>query len=178
MTVDEFTKIASLIGAVIVGGAAAFTYYDTANRELAKPFNDAQLALCKEASDTAAALASPTSLQQVGARGPADKIEGSGGIARARFEQLFWGSLAIVENQDVASKMVEFRNLVLKSESDPNQPVARGALQQAAIRIAHACRDLVSKTWQLKLPSLVGVKQSMMHLPLDSTGNSNRISST
>jgi hypothetical protein len=161
MTVDEFTKIASLIGAVILGGGAAFTYYDTANRELAKPFNDAQLSLCKEASDTAAALALtvPTSGQQIGARGP----EESGGIARARFEQLFWGSLAIVENDAVASKMVQFRNLVLvrEKETGANQPSvadAQGGLQRAAIGIAHACRDLVSKTWQLKLPSLTGIK--------------------
>lgn len=45
MTFDRLTKLATTLGAILLGLWAAFTYYDTANRDLRKPFNDLQLTL-------------------------------------------------------------------------------------------------------------------------------------
>jgi hypothetical protein len=57
---------------------------------------------------------------------------------------------------------VAFRKGVVAQETPgieskrEGQPL--GSLQVAALDLAHACRDLVSKTWQLSLPILVGKK--------------------
>jgi hypothetical protein len=150
MTVDEKVKIASVIGAVIVGAATAYTYFDTANREVEKPFNDAQLRLCIDASDVAAHVASV----------PPSERDDRWMPARMRFEELYWGSLAIVENANVEGMMVRFRNLLLPMETKVRantlSDIERRQLQNAALNIAHACRALVSKTWRLRLPTLSG----------------------
>jgi len=158
MTFDQFAKVASMAGTILVGAGAAYTYYDTANRDLQKSFNDTQLNLCKEAADTAATLAAvapqpPT----VAADG---KFDDPWHLARARFEQLYWGSLSIVESTDVENTMVLFRRLLVDNE----EQIRAGKLntgtqamaQQDALAISHACRALVSKTWQLSLPKLTG----------------------
>jgi hypothetical protein len=159
---EKLAKLASTLGAIALGLWAAFTYYDTANRDVQKSFNDAQLALCKEASDAAATLASvtPLPIPDNAAIKPTDKIEDAWRIARVRFEQLYWGSLAIVENSDVESRMVEFRTLLTSHEeemrADKLNVGLRPFIRNAALNIAHACRDLVSKTWQINLPTLSG----------------------
>ena len=157
---ERFTKFASMFGAIALGLWAAFTYYDTANRDLNKSFNDAQLTLCKEASDAAATLASVAPTAEKTPLGPADKIEDPWRIARVRFEQLYWGSLAIVENDAVETRMVEFRTLLTNHEEDIRANKLnvglRPFIRNAALNIAHACRDLVSKTWRISLPALTG----------------------
>jgi hypothetical protein len=159
MTLDQFAKISSMLSAIAVAVGAIVTYYDTANRELQKPFNDIQLSLCKDASESAATIAS---LQPPSSPTQADKLQDPWHQARIRFEQLYWGSLAIVENRNVEQKMVAFRKGMLAQETPApeskreGQPA--GSLQVAALDLAHACRDLVSKTWQLSLPILVGKK--------------------
>jgi hypothetical protein len=161
MTLDQFAKILSMLSAVAVGVGAIVTYYDTANRELQKPFNDIQLSLCKDASETAATIAS---LQPLSSPAPlsADGLKEPLHQARMRFEQLYWGSLAIVENTDVEQKMVDFRKGVLALETpaieSKREGQLPGSLHVKALDLAHACRDLVSKTWQLSLPILVGKK--------------------
>ena len=71
--------------------------------------------------------------------------------------------MAIVENLDVETKMVAFRKLLLANESKIRAGTLaadkRGKLQQAALQISHACRALVSESWRLELPLLLG-KQS------------------
>jgi hypothetical protein len=147
-----------MLGAIALGLWAAFTYYDTANRELEKSFNDAQLTLCKEASDAAATLASVVPTTATQPIEPTDKIEDPWRIARVRFEQLYWGSLAIVENEEVEARMVEFRTLLTQHEDqlreDRLNVGLRPFIRNAALNIAHACRSLVSKTWQINLPTL------------------------
>jgi hypothetical protein len=161
MTFDRIAKVGSVLGTIAVGAGAAYTYYDTANRDLQKSFNDAQLNLCKDASDTAATLAA------IAPRSPAAGVDGKNDdpwhLARQRFEQLYWGSLAIVENIAVESEMVQFRALLIDHEDEIRanklNPGLRVIWLQKALAISHACRDLVSKTWQLSLPSLVGKAQ-------------------
>jgi hypothetical protein len=163
MTIDHFAKLGSMIGGIIVAIAAVIAYYETATREQKKPFREAQLNLCREASDTAATLASIIPRPALSPAAPTDKIEDPWGVARVRFEQLYWGSLAIVEDLDVEEKMVIFLKLLLANEKEirAGALVANksGELQQAALRISHACRALVSQSWRLELPLLPG-KQS------------------
>jgi hypothetical protein len=160
MTLDQFVKFASIAGGIILGAWAVLTYYDTANRDLEKPFNDAQLALCKDASDAAATLATIAPRPVKTDLSPTDKLEDPWRVARVRFEQLYWGSLAMFENADVEDKMVKFRTLLRANEDDiaanKLNTATRPFLQNAALAIAHACRDLVSKTWKITLPELTG----------------------
>jgi hypothetical protein len=160
MTFDQFAKLGSMVGAIVVGAAAAFTYYDTANRELEKPFNDLQLNLCKEASDAAATLAAFTPRSEKTPPLPSDKLEDPWRAARLRFDQLYWGSLAIVENSAVETSMVKFRKMLRNHEDEIYEKKLNTGVQAlmlgAALELAHACRELVSKTWQLRLPDLSG----------------------
>src|SRR5215467_2485743 len=141
MTIDEFTKLASMVGGIIAAFAAVAAYYDTATREQKKPFRETQLNLCREASDAAATLASfaPRAASNLT---PTDKLEDPWQLARGHFEQLYWGSLAIVENNDVEARMVGFRNDLVGVEDKlqaGSLPTAdRRRLQRAALGVSHA----------------------------------------
>lgn len=99
-------------------------------------------------------------IPEKGTLGPSDKIEDVWRQARIRFEQLYWGSLAIVENEEVETRMVEFRTLLVHHEDDLRAGTLnvglRPFVRNAALNIAHACRGLVGKTWQISLPALTG----------------------
>lgn len=109
----------------------------TAKRESQQPFLERQLNLYIEASDTAALIASLDD-------GPARQA------ALIRFWQLYWGSLAVVEDQHVESAMVEFGRL-LESSSDKT---TRESLKHAALKIAHSCRSSISASWDYELGPL------------------------
>ena len=160
VTFEQWTKVLSICGALIVGGAAAFTYYDTANRELEKPVNDMRLSLCKEATDAAATLAIFVPQPEKNPMLSTDKIEDPWRLARVRFEQLYWGSLAIVEDRDVEDKMVKFRADFVRHEDDIRDNKLnvglRAFLLQSVLDLSRACRGLVSKSWRLQLPILEG----------------------
>jgi len=118
------------------------------------------LNLCREASDTVATLASIAPRPSANVLSPTEKIEDAWQLARIRFEQLYWGSLAIVENKNVEAEMVAFRQVLIPLESEIRAgsltDLPRASLQRAALNIAHACRDLISESWQLELPTLPG----------------------
>jgi hypothetical protein len=153
LTIDELVKLASLLGGVIVATAAVLAYYDKGTREQKKPFREAQLQLCQDASEAAATLASLTPQVKASPSGPS---EGAWENARARFEQLYWGSLAVVENDDVEARMVDFRERLMACENEIRAGTLdeqkRLKLQQDALRIAHACRALIAEGWRLVLP--------------------------
>jgi hypothetical protein len=87
LSVDEIVKLASLIGAVFFALGALIAYYDKGTREQKKPFHEAQLDLCRDASEAAATLASLTPRRE----GSSEQTEDTWEKARARFEQLYWG---------------------------------------------------------------------------------------
>jgi hypothetical protein len=60
--------------------------------------------------------------------------------ASAKFEELCWGRLAIVESDDVARQMVAFRQALpklLSAKSDEEQAAARERLQNISLDLAH-----------------------------------------
>ena len=112
-----------------------------ANRQ---PFLQKQLELGFEATEAAARLATETNPEEW------EK-------ARARFWQLYWGPLSVVEDPTVESKMVDFGKLV------PDQPVNSPKLPMSDLRdpsyeLAHAVRDLVLASWNVNLPPLQGAR--------------------
>ena len=109
-----------------------------------RPFLKRQMELCFEAVETASTLATATD--------PA-KWE----MARTRFWGLYWGELALVENQAVAQKMVEFGKK-LENESMDDLPI--NELTVPSLQIAYQCRALIGESWKVELPELAEQGQS------------------
>jgi hypothetical protein len=94
-----------------------------------KPFLERQLKLFEETTQTAAFIATmPDSPERP------KKLE--------RFEQLYWGELALVEHGPVEAAMVEFRAGLKANATDEE-------LQRLSLGIARACRDELAKSWNV-----------------------------
>lgn len=109
-----------------------------AKRQSQQPFLSLQLQLYDEATKVAADLANL----------PKDEAKWSD--AKARFLQLFWGELVLVEDAAVATAMGKVRDALVKFEKDGNQ----APLIPAARDLAEACRQSVERSWDYELPGL------------------------
>lgn len=68
------------------------------------------------------------------------------------FKRLFWGKMCIVEDKEVEAKMCAFNKLLdqYDREKDPERSSSiRGALLQAGLVLAHACRNSSLHTWEI-----------------------------
>jgi hypothetical protein len=97
--------------------------------EAQKPFLDKQLNLYFETS------------QVVGRLVTEDLSSSNWTKDRARFEELYWSELTMVEHAEVASAMVEFRS-VLRSN-----PINMDTLRTSALTLAHALRRGIEESW-------------------------------
>jgi len=95
--------------------------------EATKPFLERQLRLYTEATEVAAVIATSSDEKQ-------------GSKALERFWQLYWGELALVENREVENAMVALGEAIKANAS-------RGALEQASLRLARACRRSLDNSW-------------------------------
>ena len=93
--------------------------------ESTRPFLEKQLALYAEAALTCARIATS----------PGDDK------ALARFWELYWGELAMVENADVERAMVSFKNALVITPEDED------ALKECALNVAKACRISLARSW-------------------------------
>jgi hypothetical protein len=137
---DEKT-LAALIALVGVLSAAVLSLYwnfrsAKSGRQL--PFLNKQLEYCFEAVELAGKLAALE-----------DKVQWE--LAKSRFFQLFWGPLAVVENDDVATAMAL---LALKIDGAGSSLPAH-SLQAPALGLAHEVRKLLIKSWKIKDLNLV-----------------------
>lgn len=108
-------------------------------REARMPFLERQLDLYIEAAQVASRIATTSDVEERD-------------VAIARFRELYWGDLAVVEDAEVAAAMVEFRNRLERAlASREREPFAGAGLERAAIAIAHACRDSIQKSWDVQL---------------------------
>lgn len=145
VTFDQWLKMLTLVGALGSFGWGVYQWQVNAERERAqaqseadrlatsrkieatKPFLERQLKLYTEASQVAAIMSTSS-----------DNAERA--KATKRFWELYWGELALVENQDVEGAMVSLGNAV-----------GRGALpselQQLSLRLARACRASLDRSW-------------------------------
>jgi hypothetical protein len=83
--------------------------------------------------------------------------------ARQDFLQLFWGRMSMFEDKCVEQKMVAFRKILLKYETQNSDPVPipdpcndttitytsvdKVSLKMASLQLAHQCRVHTIKTW-------------------------------
>jgi hypothetical protein len=100
-------------------------------------FGKKQLELCVQATDAAARLAETK-----------DPVEWE--KSRQAFWILYWGPLAIVEDQNMATAMIDFGKHLPK-DSVPPSGLPVHDLDAPAINIAHAARNLIQTNWNVNL---------------------------
>jgi hypothetical protein len=134
-----WTKLViAVVGSTILAAAALYQYVSTSDQTARQPFLEKQTALCFQASETAARLATTDQ---------ADQWQKSWDD----FWVLYWGPLAIIENTSsfakVAKAMVDFGNLI--------KPLGRSAaklpasnLEVPAMHVSQACQQLVTSWWE------------------------------
>jgi hypothetical protein len=125
--------------AVVALGAGLIQFGTTSAFSVRQPFLEKQTALCISAAEHVGRLASTLDAN-------------TWGKSREEFWMLYWGPLAIVEDVEsqatnrVEAAMVAFgKELGKINPASPALPVS--ALEQPALKVAHACRDLLTSKW-------------------------------
>lgn len=134
----------SLLGQILVFAGLIFAVIKFAKekqREFKKRFFEEQLKVFTDAVDFAAII----SLH--------DKNEDEYIMAAKNFNRLYWGKMCIVEDQEVEAEMVKFKRLLDEYNKENDRSRLEGIkaqLQQAALRLAHTCRNTTLQTWEIK----------------------------
>ena len=120
-----------------------YVFAQSSFRESRKPFLELQLSLCKEVVGYTSTIASSNSADEK--RTAIDK-----------FWQLYHGGLVIVENDELSRAMVNFaQNLKPDVMAEVDQlsfpQLYARPINQAALRVAGACRDLIKSGWAYDL---------------------------
>jgi hypothetical protein len=136
---QSILKLVGVLGACATFAWSAFIYFDARKREVearkieaSKVYLDRQLKLFEEATSVAARLA----IAEPKNRRPEDV---------ARFWQLYWGELGLVERGGVASAMAAYGGILDSSADGPS----RSHLGAAALNIAHAARAELTESWKV-----------------------------
>jgi hypothetical protein len=136
-SVELGLKLATLVGAAVTFAWGVYNFTEsqrgqaeTRRIEATKPFLDRQLTLYTSATQAAATLATSS-----------DEAERAGALKR--FWSLYWGELALVEDQRVEAAMVRIKDALASNAS-------KEELQQRSLALAHACRDSLAESWGVK----------------------------
>ena len=125
MKLNNTLKILTVLlplGGLLFGG---WKYIQTTRLEAQRPFLEYQLELYKETARVAVGIATS---------GPQRQSE-----LKRRFEELYWGELALVESRSVEAAMVQFRKALKLDSAD---------LKPKALDLAHALRQSLAQSWQ------------------------------
>jgi hypothetical protein len=107
--------------------------------EASKPYFEKKLKWCEEATETAAIIAT------------SDKDSKQRKEKEQRFEELYWGVMGLVENDEVEDAMINFYSAI-RGESPLGKDVCikvkgNSDIQHLSLCIAYACRKEMSKNW-------------------------------
>lgn len=134
---ESWAKVLTLIGGVVAFSWGVYQFMinqrsqsETRRIEATRPFLDRQLKLYTDATQAAATIATSTSDNEITA-------------ARTRFWSLYWGELALVEDNRVEAAMVEFGR-ALEGGSKGKE------IAHLSLRLARACRDSLAESWGVK----------------------------
>ncbi len=141
MKIDVVLSTVIGAAAIIVG---AMQFSESFRRDSQRPFLEKQLDACWTVTATAAKLAS--------AQDWSDWAKD-----RDLFRQYYWGRLAMVENRALESAMYRFGEIAFPIEEGDAVPTK--ILEQRALQIAYACRDLVLDSWDVELEALQGMRK-------------------
>ncbi len=132
-----FVPLLVTVGGILIG---LLQYRETKRAEFRQRYWEAQLALYEDATGAAAAIATARSLESVAGE-------------RARFWQLYWGPLSMIEHPEVEQAMVAFGRVLGECERDVSGCAADGPgnsitpLRQKAYELAHCVRVSLHHTW-------------------------------
>ncbi len=129
MTKETLEHALKVVGSVIAVcglllGTAQFIRNQTV--EAAKPYLQSKLKWCEEAVETASWIATAEP-----AAAPAKT---------ARFWQMYWGVMSLVENQHVTDAMMRFGDALREKESPDT-------LKSRSIALSRACRAEMAESW-------------------------------
>lgn len=137
MSLESMLKILTMIGTILAFCWGAYQFIvtqrgqaETRRIEATRPFLDRQLKLYTDATQATATMATSTSQDEIAA-------------ARRKFFLLFWGELVMVEDRNVESAMVEFRNALNAGKEGPE-------LEQLSLILARSCRNSLAQSWGVK----------------------------
>jgi hypothetical protein len=135
--VDAICKGLATLTLVVGGFWTLYTYLVSRSDrttaltiEAKKPFYEKRLQFYLEAVDAVATIATSSVVAEVE-------------LSKARFWKLYWGALALVEDREVESLMVEFGTCL----RDRNVSEFR----RLALALSHACRDSLAESWSVEL---------------------------
>jgi len=145
----EWIKFASTSAITVVVLGVGFIQFGTTSAfSVRQPFLERQTGLCVAAAEQAARLAST-------------RDNSTWAKSREEFWMLYWGPLAIVEDVEsqtenrVEAAMVDFGAELKKINFiSPTLPV--DDLEKPALKVAHACRDLLSSKWKFGILRFFG----------------------
>jgi hypothetical protein len=137
ISLEATLKILTMIGTIVAFCWGAYQFIltqrgqaETRRIEATRPFLDRQLKLYTDATQATATMATSASRDEIAA-------------ARSKFFLLFWGELVMVEDSNVESAMVEFRNALIAGKEGPE-------LEQLSLTLARSCRNSLAQSWGVK----------------------------
>ena len=125
-------KTLVLLGGVVAALWAFFTYTDTKEKEFYTFYWNKKLELFLETSEAASQMATTESMEEYRQ-------------ARAKYWQLFFGQLSLVEGDPVKAAMQSFAPLI-PSEDAPQLPLKE--LQQPAYQLTIALKKELLRSWK------------------------------
>jgi hypothetical protein len=126
-SIDAACKV---IGIIALGLSALFTagtYVINTHRAAAKPFLDGRLAIYLETTEATATIATTNNDEQ--------RIQ-----AKARFWSLYWGKIAVVEDEPVQKAMESIAEC-LRNRCEPKE------VRKLLPGLINACRNSVRESW-------------------------------
>jgi len=139
--------VVSALVAYVAQSSAAKSQSDVALVQLAatqaherqKPFVEAQMRFYIEATETAARIPRTT---DVPTRDALVK----------RFWELYWGALALVEDEEVAGAMIAYGKQLSAGAPDPS------TLESRSLDVAHACRNSLQRLWVPEIGKIQSIR--------------------
>ena len=141
-TVEIISIVVAFIGAILAVYSTIRT--TQANKELTSlqhalnvrnKFLEKQTDLYFEAAGLASRIATNTSEQDIRE-------------ATVRFNEIYWGELAVVEDRIVEPAMVDFKRLI------ENEHCSKRELKLSALKLSRALRDSLNKSWKAELSEI------------------------
>jgi hypothetical protein len=129
---DRALKVLASVQTAVGLIAGSIQFLRAQGVEAAKPYLQKKLEWCEDAVETASFIA---------VADPAARSDKT-----LRFWQLYWGRMALIENDKVTSAMEDFKTALLFDEAS-SAPHESSMLRSAAVRLAHACRQEMADSW-------------------------------
>jgi len=134
-TWELWLKTLTLIGLIIGAFWAFYTYTDTKEKEFYTQYWHTKLELFLETSGAASEMATTSSVDDFNK-------------SRAKYWELYYGRLSLVEGEQVKGAMQAFSSNVPKEPIDPANDLPMKSLQQPAYRLTIALKKELGEAWR------------------------------